>query len=78
MGAAAASVLLVAILLQRRDRVALLLAALTLSYVLWGVGRGAHAIGYEWGPTLASVSLCWIGVSGGNAYLVARALHEPN
>ena len=62
MGAAAASVLLVAILLQRRDRVALLLAALTLSYVLWGVGRGARAISYEWGPTLASVSLCWIGL----------------
>ncbi len=62
MGAAAASVLLVAILLQRRDRVALLLAALTLSYVLWGLGRGARAIGYEWGPTLASVSLCWIGL----------------
>ena len=61
MGAAAASVLLVAILLQRRDRVALLLAALTLSYVLWGLGRGARALGYEWGPMLASVSVCWIG-----------------
>ncbi len=61
MGAAAASVLLVAILLQRRDRAALLLAALTLSYVLWGLGRGADALDFPWGPTLTSVSLCWIG-----------------
>jgi signal transduction histidine kinase len=61
MGAAAASVLLVAILLQRRDRAALLLAALTLSYVLWSFGRGARTIGYTWGPTLTGVSLCWIG-----------------
>ena len=61
MGAAAASVLLVAILLQRRDRAAFLLAALTLSYVLWGLGRGARSLGYAWGPMLTSVSLCWIG-----------------
>lgn len=79
MGAAAASVLLVAILLQRRDRPALLLAALTLAYVLWGLGRGACAIGYAWGPTLRAVGLCWIGPLslGFASELSGRRAHAP-
>ena len=57
MAAAAASVILVAILVHRRDRTAILFAALTLAFGLYSFGHGAQGLGYFWAAPVAGVGL---------------------
>ncbi len=61
MGTAAAAVLLVAILVQRREPTTLLFAALTLAYGLWCLGIGLTAFGTPWATPLADGALVCIG-----------------
>ena len=62
MGAAAAAVLLVAVLVQSHWRASALLAALIASYGSWALARGATSLGAAWGPTVRDVSLVAIGL----------------
>lgn len=61
MAAAAASVILVATLVNRRDRTALLFAALTFAFGLYSFGRGAQGLGYFWAAPIAGIGLALLG-----------------
>lgn len=61
MAGAAALVLLLAILRQRRDRKALLYGSLVAVFGLWAAGRGAAQMELAWGLPLEAVSLTLIG-----------------
>ncbi len=61
MAAAAASVILVATLVNRRDRTAILFAALTLAFGLYSFGRGAQGLGHFWAAPIAGVGLALLG-----------------
>lgn len=61
MAAAAATVILAAVLLSRRDRTALLFAALTLAFGLYSLGRGAQGLGGPWAASVAGVGLALLG-----------------
>ncbi|MCP4005204.1 MAG: GAF domain-containing protein [bacterium] len=61
MGTAAAAVLLIAILVQRRETATLSFAALTLAYGLWCFGRGMAGLGLEWGHEASQTGLLALG-----------------
>ncbi len=61
MAAAAASVILVAVLVSRRDRTALLFATLTLAFGLYSFGRGAQGMGDPWATAIAGIGLVLLG-----------------
>jgi signal transduction histidine kinase len=71
MAAAAAAVLFGAALFNRRDRKALLFAALTAAFGVFCFGRGAQSLGYPWAASAVGAGLAALGAL---APLVAAAL----
>lgn len=61
MAFAAASVLLVAVLVRRRDRPGLRYAAMCAGFGLWSLGRGALALELDWATLPATLGLACVG-----------------